>query len=603
MMCENNNTINSKAPSIDFVYSEYLQGRYLVNRRYQRKLVWTIDEKRAFIDSLFRRYSVPILLFAKNKSKAKEDNRLEIIDGLQRLNAIFSFMENEFGLFDENRQECFFDLQTLGTTKGRLDAGKLQQKEPTIDIEKCRNFTQYPLPISEFSADNASIEEVFRRINSYGRKLSLQEIRQAGSLCKFSDIVRIIASKIRGDVSTTDILPLESMSAISLSNVSLSYGINIRNIFWVKQNIIPEYNIRISRDEELVASTLIFILLGGDVNPSANNLDKLYQYDPLNIDALSTQADDSLLKLGFDNVVKYYIQTYDLIQSTIDNTDVDFRELIFGKKNGERMFRSFQVVFLAIYELFINQDLRSVDKNKLLNKLKNVGANHLKGIGESDWSGSYRSQMIEAIKAIIRPAFSRLKGEDVSRENWTTQLENLLTKSQTEGTQYDFKMGFHKLTKDAPFDEDLVLKCVKLLTAMVNKGPNIKGYIIIGVCENGVEKYKTFYNSVPKQSANTKFYVNGVQDEVEKYHAGNFDNYERLIKKAINKAHVNEAIKLYINQHLKNIEYYGKSVIVMELEVQDGPALYEDKVFVRSGNDLQEVNGYKSLMAIHQRFQ
>lgn len=31
MMCENNNTINSKAPSIDFVYSEYLQGRYLVN--------------------------------------------------------------------------------------------------------------------------------------------------------------------------------------------------------------------------------------------------------------------------------------------------------------------------------------------------------------------------------------------------------------------------------------------------------------------------------------------------------------------------------------------------------------------------------------------
>ena len=67
MMCENNNTINSKAPSIDFVYSEYLQGRYLVNRRYQRKLVWTIDEKRAFIDSLFRRYSVPILLFAKNK--------------------------------------------------------------------------------------------------------------------------------------------------------------------------------------------------------------------------------------------------------------------------------------------------------------------------------------------------------------------------------------------------------------------------------------------------------------------------------------------------------------------------------------------------------
>lgn len=596
-----NNTIYSNAPFIDFIYSEYIKGRYVVNRRYQRKLVWTIEEKRAFIDSLFRRYSVPLLLFAKNTA-TKDDNKLEIIDGLQRLNAIFSFMENEFGILDDNGVELFFDLQTLGTTKGRLDDGTLKQLNPTIDIEKCRQFTQYPLPISEFSADNSSIEEVFRRINSYGRKLSSQEIRQAGSLCKFSDLVRIIASRIRGDVSTFDTLPLQQMGMISLSNSKLKYGIDTRDIFWVKQNIIPETNIRISRDEELIASTLIYILLGGNVNPSARNLDKLYHYDPLDVDALSTRADDALNKFGFDNILKYYIQTYDLIQSILNNTQIDIRELMFGKNFGERMFRSFQVVFLAIYDLYINSDLRSVDKELLVKKLENVGVIHLKGIKDSDWDGQYRLDKVTAIKAIIAPAFQRANSEDVSRENWTTQLENLLTKSQTEGTQYDFKMGLFELKNNAAFDEDLIIKCVKLLTAMVNKGPNIKGYVVIGVCENGVDQFKSFYNSDPVKSSVTHFYINGVQEEVKCYFNGDFDKYERQIKKAINKADVEEYIKVYIAQHLKNVEYYGKTVIVLELVADKEPALYEKKLFIRSGSDLKEVTDFKAMMEIADRF-
>lgn len=593
--------ITSNALSIDFVYSCYLKGMYLVNRRYQRKLVWTIEEKRAFIDSLMRRYSVPLLLFAKN-TEDTNDACLEIIDGLQRLNAIISFMENEYGILDENGNEVFFDLQTLGTTKGQLDEGKIKQCEPTLDIEICRTFTQYPLPISELRADNQNIEEVFRRINSYGRKLSPQEIRQAGALGKFSDIVRMIASRIRGDVSSHDKLPLKYMSKISLSNSKLEYGINICDLFWTKQNIIPDYNIRISRDEELVASILTYILLGSEVNPSAKNLDLLYEYSPLDVDALSTIAEDSLNKLGFDKVMEYFIQTHDLLQSVLKLSNVDFRELIFGKNNSERMYRSYQVIFLAIYRKFIYSDLRKVNKTLLLQKLRNIGIVHLKGIKDSDWDGNYRHQKILAVEAIIAPAFSRQNAEDVARDNWTSQLENLLTKSQTEGTQYDFKMGLFELIDGSSFNENLIVKCVQRLTAMVNKGPNIKGYIIIGVSESGIDLYKSFYGTEPIKSKNTRFYVNGIQDEVKKYFAGDFDKYERQIKKAVNKARVDENIKVYILQHMRNVEYYGKTVIVLELEVTDGPVLYDDKLYVRKGSDLDEIKDYKTMMEINNRF-
>ena len=46
------------------------------------------------IDSLKNGYPVPLFLFSVNEHKGQR--RQEIIDGMQRLNAIFGFIENEF---------------------------------------------------------------------------------------------------------------------------------------------------------------------------------------------------------------------------------------------------------------------------------------------------------------------------------------------------------------------------------------------------------------------------------------------------------------------------------------------------------------------------
>ena len=76
------NPISSSTLSVQMCYQNYLDNKYIVNRRYQRKLVWTLEEKKAFIDSLSKNYSVPLFLFA---TKEKEGNvQYEIIDGMQR---------------------------------------------------------------------------------------------------------------------------------------------------------------------------------------------------------------------------------------------------------------------------------------------------------------------------------------------------------------------------------------------------------------------------------------------------------------------------------------------------------------------------------------
>ena len=177
-------------------YEDYRNNQYLVNRRYQRKLVWELEEKQAFIDSLANGYPVPLFLFAKCVYKGQD--RSEIIDGMQRLNAVFSFIENDYPAANGE----YFDLSTTALTKDLLDSHILEQRQPALNRETCVKIVSYELPYSIYDEHNPDIiDEVFRRINSNGKHLSRQEIRQAGVVNDFSQLVRNIATRIRGDVS------------------------------------------------------------------------------------------------------------------------------------------------------------------------------------------------------------------------------------------------------------------------------------------------------------------------------------------------------------------------------------------------------------------
>ncbi|WP_371865334.1 DUF262 domain-containing protein [Gordonia spumicola] len=175
--------------SIERAYRDYREGKYVVNRRYQRKLVWTVDEKRALIDSVIRNFPLPQFLVAESRLDS-----YEIIDGMQRLNSIFSFLENEFSV-----DGGYFDLESIASTKELLDSGELQQKMPLLPRTVCVAIASYELAQSEYlTDDSANIEDVFRRINSSGRKLSRHDLRQAGTASPIADTVRKISSAVRG---------------------------------------------------------------------------------------------------------------------------------------------------------------------------------------------------------------------------------------------------------------------------------------------------------------------------------------------------------------------------------------------------------------------
>lgn len=333
-----------RSESIQRLYNYYIDERLVVNRRYQRKLVWSIDEKEAFIDSIAKSYPVPMILLAENESV--ENNILEIIDGMQRLNAIVSFIENEFSLNGE-----YFDLETMAETKLKKDNKELTQKEPILNRKKCADIVSYVFPTSTYKgASEHEIDEVFRRINANGKHLSRQEIRQAGAISGFADIVRKIASEIRGDVSLNDRVVLNNMKRISITSRNLDYGINVDDVFWVSSAIIRREQVRESKDEEIIAEIVATMLLESTPATSSSILDEYYGLKAKSKRA--SELEERIRICSSETVRRNFIKVFDEIKNLLNVAGKTFNALISKDRTFDKVPRYYQIVFLAFYKLF-----------------------------------------------------------------------------------------------------------------------------------------------------------------------------------------------------------------------------------------------------------
>lgn len=598
-------SISSKADSLQVIYDNYRKGLFIVNRRYQRKLVWTREEKMAFLDSIYNKFSVPLILLANIQND--DQQQYEIIDGLQRLNAICSFVENEFGIM-YNEKESYFDLQTLASTKELLDSGKIEQQTPILPRDICMEMmSSYQVPISYVTADSKNVEEIFRRINSFGRQLSPQEIRQAGSLGLFPDIVRRLSAEIRGDVSDSEQVELGKMKNISLSNKRLKYGITLDDVFWVKHNIIPDYNMRISRDEEIVAYILAYMILGSKYCTTAKSLTKLYQSGLiLTTDGIDVPIDNYIAKYGQDALRRHFVQTFEELRKILEEYGKGFRRLLYNDGEGEHIFLCFQIVYLAFYELLFKESMVIQDKQKLINGLTGIGNTIFKEIGKPNWNVETREKYIHAVEGVIRDAFKKRTGEDVAFEDWQFQFESILHKSTIEGTQYDYKLGLHELSDQEGDIEKVVHKYVKILTAEVNKAPLTSGYVIVGIAEGdkSLQRHQSFYGytEVIAPFPSTDFYIVGLDKEIQKYYSGKTDLFIREIKKHINTSPIEENVKAYILTNLKLITYQGKQVLILELKSDTDAIAFDKEYYERRGNDTEKVDNGEKMKALLKRF-
>lgn len=576
---ENNLTINGE--NIQRVYEWYCNGKFVVNRKYQRKLVWTVEEKRNFVDSISRQYSVPLFLLVLVQEE--KNSYYEIIDGMQRLDAIFSFIQGEFKLKNEV-YDGYFDLETMALTKQLLDENKLYQKEPKLPRKLCTQIANYPLPFSITQFDDKHIEEIFRRINASGRQLSKQDLRQAGAICAFSELVRKTSNRVRRDFSTSDILELSQMRKISLSNRNLNYGIKLEDVFWVKQGIITIKNMRESMDEQMVGQLLAYIILGEDIPPSSRTLDILYGSEE-DKEGWSEKAETIITQRGSKNITDQFMHVMDEFDKIFDVANKTFSELVFND-TGSAKVRSFQILFLAIY--LLEKEGKTISNYKLIaEKMDGLAQRELGNVGGKEWSAAIRQEKILAIKAIIQEAFSNVKRNKISYQN-IEKVENLLIESNIEKQMFDLKIGLCDLNSKVGYNKKCLGKIIKTLTAMANTKPTKKGYVLLGVAdrEEHAEKHNKVYHSQARQF--NSYYITGIQDEVKELGIS-LDTYWEKIRREITKEPISEYTKSYILRNMLPLTYYEKDLILFEIECDGEPLSYDKEYYERNASSVIKV--------------
>jgi hypothetical protein len=135
-----------------------------LNPDFQRHLVWDQMQKSRLIESILLRIPLPMFYFAEDK-----DGKLSVVDGLQRISTVKEFMENKFPL--KNLQY----LEDSCGGKYYRTAGNRQG----IDTKYFRwfNLTTLSANIIDPSSPYKVKYDIFRRINTGGKPLNNQEIR------------------------------------------------------------------------------------------------------------------------------------------------------------------------------------------------------------------------------------------------------------------------------------------------------------------------------------------------------------------------------------------------------------------------------------------
>lgn len=134
----------------------------------QRKYVWGRKEASRFIDSVLLGLPVPSIFLAKTK-----DEKRLIVDGYQRIMTVYDYVET--GIFSGDGQPFKLSNSSIINEKWR---GKLFSQLDDTEKRKIRNASIHAIVFEQKQPqDDSGMYQIFERINTSGRVLKPQEIR------------------------------------------------------------------------------------------------------------------------------------------------------------------------------------------------------------------------------------------------------------------------------------------------------------------------------------------------------------------------------------------------------------------------------------------
>ena len=155
---------------------------------FQRNLVWDPFRKSRLIESILLRIPLPMFYFAEEL-----EGNLTVIDGLQRISTIKEFINNKFPLRN---------LQYLENCEGRYFKDEGNKKGLEAKYVRWFNLTNISANIIDPISPPEVKYDIFRRINTGGRPLNNQEIRNCLAGQGLRDTLKAMVNTIEFKTAT-----------------------------------------------------------------------------------------------------------------------------------------------------------------------------------------------------------------------------------------------------------------------------------------------------------------------------------------------------------------------------------------------------------------
>jgi hypothetical protein len=216
----------TQAFTISDLYNWYQTKELFLQPKFQRRKVWKPIARSYLIDTIVRGLPMPKIYFRMQVDPKSVKSVREIVDGQQRLDAIFAYIEGKFA---------------VSRTHDSIAAGKRFNALP----EHVRTaILSYDLSADLLiGADDPQVLQVFARINSYSVTLNAQEKRNAKFFGLFKDLAY--------ELGTTHVA------------------------FWVDNRILTNQAIARMGEAELASELLVGLLAG--LQDKKKSLDGYYR--------------------------------------------------------------------------------------------------------------------------------------------------------------------------------------------------------------------------------------------------------------------------------------------------------------------------------------
>mgnify|MGYP001809681642 FL=1 len=579
--------------AIQAMYREYREDNFLVNRKYQRKLVWSINEKQSLIDSILSGYPIPLILLAE-RSDVYGIGKYEIVDGIQRLNAIFGFIEQAFDI-----NGLYFDVSQFPTAKQHSDAGvfALVKDANVLTPSECARLLDYQLALTIYpTREEAKVTELFGRINSGGRQLSPHEQRQAGVVTQFSSVVRTVSAELRGDVSQ-DILFLSQMPEISVDSgrESHGYGVRAEDTLWCRQGILSVKQLKESEDEQLIADFAASIVREEPLATSRELLDTLYDQTTEEGEALERKT----IAYGTErlrNEIKY---TFSIIKHTIEacSSDANYlRSTVRPGVSGRYPIKApFSAIFMAFHDLVVKEQKTPVDYTQIMEALRAL-SDRLQTATHYETTSNRRAN-IAVTKGLIQQYFvTQVPHAFGHGPSLALDFENALRRSRIESSRYEFKQGLLRLDTTRQHDPHLLSRLIETVCGISNLGPDMDGNLFIGVADKkaDAERIAALDSITPCQIAD--HYVVGVDREAQLLGLS-IEHYVQRIINEFQQSQLTEPLKTHILSSFDTITVRGFTVIRILVSKQNTLSYVGNKAFSRQGSSTIEIIGQQLVAA------